>query len=72
MNKTIFDVEDIREIRSALAQEYATMSKDAAKALQNKRVEEELRKIAQLRCITRSVDVCPNDIRAIEALHEQA
>ena len=40
MNKTIFDVEDIWEIRSALAQEYAAMSKDAAKALQNKRVEE--------------------------------
>ena len=70
MIKTIFDVEDIREIRSTLAQEYAAMSKDAAKALQNERVEEELRKIAQLRYITRSVDACPNDIRAMEALHE--
>ena len=72
MNKTIFDVDDIREIRSALAQEYATMSKDAAKALQNERVEEELRKIAHLRYIMRSVDVCPNDIKAMKTLREQA
>jgi hypothetical protein len=71
MNKTIFDVEDIREIRISLAQEYAAMPKDAAKALQNERVEEELRKIAQLRFITKSVDVCPNDIMAMEVLRDQ-
>ena len=62
MNKTIFDVDDIREIRSTLAQEYAAMSKDAARALQNERVDEELQKISQLRYMIRSVDVSPNDM----------
>jgi hypothetical protein len=72
MNKTIFDVEDIREIRGALAQEYAAMPKDAAKALENARVAEEMQKIAQLRFIARSIDTCPNDVKAVEMLHEQA
>ena len=59
-------MEDIRDVRSNLAREYASMPKDAALALQNERVEEELRKIAQFRFITRSIDVCPNDLNAKE------
>jgi hypothetical protein len=70
MNKTVFDVEDIRDIRDVLAQEYAAMPKDAAKALKNERVEEEMRKIAKLRFIIRSIDVCPNDTKAMEVFYE--
>jgi hypothetical protein len=66
MNKTVSDVDDIRDIRNTLAQEYAAMPKDAAQALQNERIEEEMRKIAKLRFIVRSIDVCPNDINAME------
>jgi len=68
MNKTIFDVENIRDVRSNLANEYASMPKDAALALQNERVEEELRKIARFRFITKSIDSCPNDINATDGI----
>jgi hypothetical protein len=71
MNKTVFDVEDIREIRHRRAVEYGAMGKEEAQKLRNERVEEELRKIAQFRFIARSIDVCPNDIKAMEA-HKDA
>jgi hypothetical protein len=72
MDKTIFDVDDIRDIRNALANEYAAMPKDAAQALQNERVEEEMLKIAKLRFIIGSVDGCPNYTKALEALYGRA
>ncbi|MDR1701832.1 MAG: hypothetical protein LBR56_03540 [Sporomusaceae bacterium] len=70
MSKTIFDVEDIHEIRHLLSQEYASMPKDAVKALKNERVQKEMYRIAQLRFITLNIDVCQNDLQAVEALRK--
>jgi hypothetical protein len=71
MNKTVFDVEDIRAIRRKRVEEYAAMDKTAARKLQDERVAEELRKIAQFRYIAKSIDVCPNDLEAMNALRAQ-
>jgi hypothetical protein len=66
MNKTVFDVEDIRAIRRKRAEEYGEMDKASARKLQNERVEEELRKIAQFRYIAKSIDIFPNDLKTIK------
>jgi hypothetical protein len=66
MNKTVFDVEDIRAIRHKRAEEYGALDKASARKLQNERVEEELRKIAQFRYIAKSIDICSNDLKTTE------
>ncbi|MDR1560269.1 MAG: hypothetical protein LBS84_11355 [Clostridiales bacterium] len=41
MNKTVFDVDDIYEVRRAREAEYASMDEDEARRLRASRVDEE-------------------------------
>ena len=60
MNKTIFDVEDIHELRAARKAEYESMSKDDARKLCSARADHEWHEIMKIRGIINDFYKCPN------------
>jgi hypothetical protein len=60
MNKTIFDVDDIYELRVAREAEYASMSRSEASRLRAERADNEWGEIAKIRRIINDFYKCPN------------
>lgn len=60
INKTIFDVDDIYELRTTRENEYAAMSLSEAKKLRNERADTEWQEIIKIRRIINDYYKCPN------------
>jgi hypothetical protein len=60
MNKTIFDVDDIYELRIMREREYAAMSHDEAYMLRAERADNEWHEILKIRKIINEYYKCPN------------
>ena len=60
MNKTIFDVDDIHELRAAREAEYASMPCDEARKLRAERADNEWYEIIKIRKIFNDYYKCPN------------
>jgi len=60
MNKAVFDVDDIYELRIARDAEYSSMSRDNARKLRAERADREWYEIAKIREIINDYYKCPN------------
>ena len=60
MNKTIFDVDDIYELRAERKAEYESMHKDDARKLRAERADHEWNEIMKIRGIINDYYKCPN------------
>jgi hypothetical protein len=60
VNKTIFDVDDIYELRVAREAEYSSMPHDEARRLRAERADNEWREIMKIREIINDYHKCPN------------